>query len=237
VLAPCVLPLLPVIIGSSSNKKNISNLVIIVGSLSLSVFLFTILLRTALRFNPLFANLDDNFWKLVAGSIIAFFGLTAIFPEVWNTISLKFNLQKKSDHLLEKSKKSNSPFEPVLLGLSLGLVFSSCSPTYFVIVGLLVAEADTNKGLILLVFYILGLALVMLLIGWLGIFLTKKLRWAANPNGWFKKVFGVILLVIGISIMIGLDKRFETFLLDQGLYDGIQGIENQLSDNGSKILN
>jgi cytochrome c-type biogenesis protein len=124
-----------------------------------------------------------------------------------------------------------------LLGLSLGLVFSSCSPTYFVIVGLLVAEADTNKGLILLVFYILGLALVMLLIGWLGIFLTKKLRWAANPNGWFKKVFGVILLVIGISIMIGLDKRFETFLLDQGLYDGIQGIENQLSDNGSKILN
>ncbi|MBP9132237.1 cytochrome c biogenesis protein DipZ, partial [Candidatus Saccharibacteria bacterium] len=47
VLAPCVLPLLPIIIGGSisGNKKDKKRPFIIAGSLAISLFLFTLLLK------------------------------------------------------------------------------------------------------------------------------------------------------------------------------------------------
>ncbi|MEM1312105.1 MAG: cytochrome c biogenesis protein CcdA [Patescibacteria group bacterium] len=236
VLAPCSLPLLPIIIGSSAKQKNLSNLFIIVGSLSVSVFVITLLLRSLLRFNPLLEDLDDSLWRVIAGSVILLFGMISLFPVIWNKISLKLSLQRRSDNILEKSKASNSPLEPIFLGLALGPVFSSCSPTFFVIVGLLLAESNFNRGVLLLLAYTLGLASVMLLIGFLGRTITTKLRWAANPDGWFKKAFGVILIIIGITVITGLDRQFETYLLDRGFYDGIGDVENNLSENGSVLI-
>ena len=236
VLAPCVLPLLPVIIGFTANKQKSQNVFLVTFSLGLSVFIFTLLLRTAIRFNPLLENIDDGFWRAISGIIILIFGAISLFPQLWDQVSLKFNLQRKSDSLLEKAKISDSPFAPVLLGLSLGPVFSSCSPTYFVIIGLLVAEGDFYKGLLLLVAYVVGLVLILLLVGLLGRVIVKNLKWASNPQGWFKKGFGILLILLGVAIIFGIDRQFETFLLDQGLYDNIQYFENQISNNGQSIV-
>jgi len=50
----------------------------------------------------------------------------------------------------------------------------------------------------------------------------------ADDSGWFKKVVGVLFIVIGLSIVLGYDKVFETAVLDSGLLDGVFEIENQL---------
>ncbi|MEI6728871.1 MAG: cytochrome c biogenesis protein CcdA [bacterium] len=235
VFAPCVFPLLPIIIGSGATAKGIKKLILIVSSLATSVFIFTILLRTLLLDNPLLTFLNEDFWRIFAGVLIAVFGIFSIYPGLWDKISIFFKLSKRSDQLLDKSTQRKDNFGSILLGFSLGPVFSSCSPTYFVIVGLLATESDRLRGVLLLLTYIVGLSLILLLIGFFGQKLVKKLRWASDPNGIFKKVFGLFLLLLGLVIIFRLDKSFETWLLNFDFYNNIFKFENDLTKGGSKL--
>jgi len=236
VLAPCVFPLLPVIIGSAANSKAIKKLFLIVGSLAVSIFIFTIALRTILLDNPVLGFLGQDFWRIISGILILGFGIFAIFPSLWDNISGFLSLSRKSDQLLESSSKFNNNLGAILLGFSLGPVFSSCSPTYFVIVGLLANESDRIRGILLLVTYLIGLSLVLILIGFFGQKLVSKLRWASNPEGWFKKSFGVLLVLIGLMIIFRLDKSFEAWLLNFDFYNSIFQFENNLTQSGKVII-
>ena len=101
------------------------------------------------------------------------------------------------------------------IGAALGPVFSSCSPTYFLILAA-VLPASFVLGTVYLLVYIAGLSIVLLLIALLGQRFINKITWAADPNGWFKRGLGVIFLLVGLAIVTGLDKQFETFILDAG---------------------
>ncbi|NCU41304.1 MAG: hypothetical protein EOM19_01100 [Candidatus Moranbacteria bacterium] len=84
VLAPCILPLLPIIIGSSETEdKRISKRsIIVIGSLSVSVIVFTILLKAT----TLFIDVPQVFWSVFSGIVIMFVGLAIVFPLLWARI-------------------------------------------------------------------------------------------------------------------------------------------------------
>lgn len=115
----------------------------------------------------------------------------------------------------------------ILLGASLGPVFSSCSPTYALIVAA-VLPASFIRGLIYLIAYALGLATILLLIAVAGQSLVQKMRWMSNPSGLFRKIIGVLFIFVGIAVLTGLDRRFQAFVLDKGLYDPIMKLEQRL---------
>ena len=50
VLAPCILPLLPVVVGSSVGARSKATPFIVIGSLALSILLFTYLLKASTAF-------------------------------------------------------------------------------------------------------------------------------------------------------------------------------------------
>ena len=235
VFAPCVFPLLPIIIGSGATAKGMKKLILIVSSLAASVFIFTILLRTLLLDNPFLGFLNEDFWRIFAGALIAIFGIFSLYPSLWDNISMFLKLSKNSDELLDKSTQRKDIFGAILLGFSLGPVFSSCSPTYFVIVGLLTTESDRLKGILLLLTYILGLSIILLFIGFFGRKLVQKLRWASNPNGLFKKIFGLFLFLLGLMIIFRLDKSFESWLLTFDFYSNMFEFENGLTEGGKAI--
>ena len=81
ILAPCVLPVLPVILGSSVNDKkaNKKKTLTIIVSLGVSVILFTLLLKVS----TLFIDIPEYTWKIVSGVIILILGLITIFPSLW----------------------------------------------------------------------------------------------------------------------------------------------------------
>ena len=83
-LAPCILPLLPVIIGHSITDTTLNRrrLFVVVLSLSLSIIVFTLLLKAS----SLLINIPQDFWKWISGGIIFFFGLTMLFPKLWDSI-------------------------------------------------------------------------------------------------------------------------------------------------------
>jgi hypothetical protein len=58
--------------------------------------------------------------------------------------------------------------------------------------------------------------------------LVKKLGWASNPNGWFRKSLGIIFILVGVVVLFGLDKQIQTLIIESGLYDPIKKIEQNL---------
>ena len=64
VLAPCVLPLLPIILGASAEDGNNKKIpLVIIGSLSVSILIFSILLKAS----TVLIGVPPSFWKAFSG--------------------------------------------------------------------------------------------------------------------------------------------------------------------------
>lgn len=209
ILAPCVLPVLPVIIGGSiSEGRSWLRAVIITVSLAASLIFFTLILKLS----SALLSIPPEVWKYISADIIIFFGVITLFPTLWDHLTVWLGFQRASDSLLSRTAKKRGWVGAVMIGLALGPVFSSCSPTYALILAT-VLPVDFSLGLIYLTLYATGLALMLLIISLLGQRLTSKLRWAVAPNSWFKRFLGVLFILVGLSILTGWDKRLEAWLV------------------------
>lgn len=220
ILAPCILPLLPVIIGgSATGAKSLRAPLIITISLALSVVIFTLLLKasTALLGVPTLV------WQIISGVLILVFGLQMAWPSWWEKLAVKLNLS--SNRLLGKASQQKGISREILMGAALGPVFSSCSPTYALIVAS-VLPASFGQGLTYLVAYAVGLSVMLLLVALLGQQFVSKLGWASNPHGWFKRTIGLLFIIVGLGIIFGLDKQLQALILESGLYNPISDLEH-----------
>ncbi len=241
ILAPCVLPLLPVIVGGSLsddgnqafNKKKAFTIII---SLGLSVIIFTLLLKAS----TLFIDIPEYVWKWVSGGIIVLFGLVTLFPSLWESRFIA-RLSIKSNILLGKGNQKNNTWGDIIVGAALGPVFSTCSPTYFIVLAT-VLPVNFILGLVYLLTYTAGLCLALFGVSVVGKKIMNRLGVVADPEGKFKKVIGVIFIIVGIAIIGGLDKKTQVFILDAGFFD-VTKIEQKLldrqkeSDSEQQILN
>jgi cytochrome c-type biogenesis protein len=231
VFAPCILPLLPVILGAGvintdkAAKKQHSLLhpIIIVASLVVSVIVFTLLLKAT----TLLLGVPTTIWSIIAGGIVLFFGVNLVLPVVWDKLMIVTGLQAFSNRLLGKAQTRRGIGKDILLGAALGPVFNSCSPTYALIVATIL-PASFATGLLYLAAYAVGLGVVLLLIAVFGRAFIQKSRWLSNPEGSFRKIIGVIFIIVGIVIISGVDKTIQTYVLEQGWYDWVMRTEESV---------
>jgi cytochrome c-type biogenesis protein len=225
VAAPCVLPLLPIVVGGAIVQGGDARRArwrpyVIAASLAVSVVLFTLLLKatTALLGVP------PQVWQAISGGIIILLGVDLLFPALWDRLSTALGLQARSGAMLDRSVSRQSTTGDILTGAALGPVFSSCSPTYALIVAA-VLPVSFADGVLYVTAYAVGLAGMLLLIALLGRGLVRRLGWLANPGGWFRRTIGAIFVLVGIAVITGFDKQLQTWILDAGLYDPIAGLE------------
>ena len=232
VLAPCTLPMIPVIVGSSvggdPNARSFKKALTIVLSLALSVILFTLLLKVS----TLFINIPQAFWSYVSGIILVVFGLVSVFPEIWERIKFISKLSVSSNKLLGKGYLKQGFLGNVIIGAALGPVFSTCSPTYFVIIAT-VLPTSLFLGTLYLVAYAVGLALSLLVISYVGQKLIARLGGISDTHGWFRRGLGVLFIVLGIFILSGFDKKLESSLLASNIFD-ITKVEQKLLKYSTK---
>ncbi len=227
VLAPCILPLLPVIVGGSAAVKNDSSSYLlrraltITLSLAVSVVVFSLLLKatTALLGVP------QQVWQLLSGIIVLFIGINFLFPELWLKISLASGFTNKTNEKLFNSSSQRGFGGAILTGAALGPVFTSCSPTYALILAA-VLPVSFAIGLLYLVAYTLGMSAILLLVSYFGARLTKRLGWTLDESGWFRRLLGFVFILVGVGILLGWDKALQALLLEQGFYDGSSGLES-----------
>lgn len=228
VLAPCILPLLPVIVGGSmtlnDGKRHWWRPLVITGSLAASVVLFTLLLKATTSL----LGVPQLVWNSISGIIVLLFGLTLLFPQLWEWFALKSGLYGQSNKLMQQTGHTHPGLvKDIFMGASLGPVFSSCSPTYALIVAV-VLPTSFLQGLGYLVAYALGLATILLLVAVAGQSLVRKLGWLSNPSGVFRRVIGVLFIIVGLAVLTGLDRSFQAYVLEQGWYDPIMKLELEL---------
>ncbi|OGI65535.1 hypothetical protein A3A95_02955 [Candidatus Nomurabacteria bacterium RIFCSPLOWO2_01_FULL_39_18] len=230
ILAPCILPLLPVIVGHSITDATPSRrrLFVVVLSLGISIVLFTLLLKAS----TLLIDIPEDFWKWISGGIIFFFGLTMLFPNIWEGFSLANTLNLKSNKVLATGYQKNSIWGDVIIGASLGPIFSACSPTYFVILAT-VLPVSFFLGIVYLFSYVLGLSLALIVIALIGERIMIKIGRVSDPRGWFKKIFGIVFILVAIAIISGYDKKLQISLLDAGFLD-VTKIEQKLLDKNEE---
>jgi cytochrome c biogenesis protein CcdA len=184
-LAPCVLPLLPIILGGSisGEKKDKWRPYIITASLVVSLILFTLLLKAS----TLLIGLDPKVWTIGSGILVIFLGLFMLFPTAWAKLIGHLGIEHKSQGLLSRAyKNESSVISAILIGAALGPIFSSCSPTYAWVIAT-VLPTSTLLGMFYLTFYVLGVATSLLAIALLGRKLLQKIKWASDPKGWFQR--------------------------------------------------
>jgi len=227
VLAPCILPLLPVIVGRSLTDSTLSKrrLFVVVASLGMSIILFTLLLKAS----TLFIDIPQDFWKWISGGIIFIFGLVSLFPELWERLSFTATISQKSNAVMTEGFKKDTVWGDVIVGASLGPIFSACSPTYFVILAT-VLPVSIPLGILYLFTFSLGLGLSLIVIALVGQKIVNKLGIVSDPRGWFKRTLGLIFIIVAIGIVSGYDKKLQVSLLDAGFLD-VTKIEQKLLDN------
>ena len=198
-LSPCVLPLIPGYIsyvsGSSFNelieKKNINLIPIILFTVGFSI-VFIIFGAASTFLGQLL--LQNSFeLRIAAGVIIIIFSLHII-----GVINLKFlNYEKRI-----QTNNNKNIYSPIVIGTAFGFGWTPCiGPILGSILALAATEESINKGIILLLFYSLGLALPFILSGYLiQRFLIFSKNFKNNIN-LVSKIGGLILLVTGILIL------------------------------------
>lgn len=216
VLAPCVISLLPIILGGSLSGKNRWRPLVIVGSLAVSVFVFTL----ALKASTAFITIPDAFWRWMSGGLVLTFGLTLLFPLAWSRFAHWCGFTKSEQFMSKHGAKENM-WGAVLLGASLGPVFSTCSPTYLLLLAV-VFPSSFSIGVLNLLVYIVGMSIPLLLIGYGGQRVARRFRGASNPTGWFKRGLGILLVMVGLAVLTGFDKKVESLILDTGYLGPIE---------------
>ena len=223
-LAPCTITLLPVIIGGTVGEKNKWRPIVITLSLGVSIILFSLLLKGS----TILIGIPNYVWRYISGGLIVLFGITLVFPSLWDTLAFKLKLYK-SEGLIEKSNKQGGLKGSILLGASLGPVFTTCSPTFTLILAIILPQSF-SIGAINIIAFTLGLMIPLTLIGYGGQAIAAKFRPAANPRGWVKKTLGILLLLTGLAIFTGFDKTIESYILDTGYLGPIE-IEQSLLES------
>jgi cytochrome c biogenesis protein CcdA/thiol-disulfide isomerase/thioredoxin len=227
VLAPCVLPLLPVIVGGSLSGKATDKRrpYLIAGSLVVSIIFFTLLLK----FSTALIHLSPQVLTDVSGGLVIGLGVASIFPSAWEELLGRTGWQAAAQRFLGKSERNDNEFlGPVLIGAALGPVFSTCSPTYAFILASVLPRHLTS-GLFYLVAYCLGLGAALLVVVLLGKKAIKRVDWLVDTHGTFRRVFGVVFVLIGVAIITGWLIRAEISLANHLPFDETK-LEQRLLD-------
>jgi cytochrome c biogenesis protein CcdA len=211
-LAPCVLPLLPVIVGGSIDQPGRNarrRALIITSSLGASVLIFTLVLKASTAL----IGVPTEVWQWISGILLILLGTISIFPALWEYVSMRLSLQSRSTKHLADARQRQGTSGAILTGAALGPVFSSCSPLYgYVIVTVL--PASFARGITMLVAYTIGLCGTLLVIALFGQRVIGKARWAADPHGWFRRGLGMLFIFVGIAVIAGWDKDLQTWVIE-----------------------
>jgi len=213
VLAPCILPLLPIIIGSSETEGRRISLrsLVVIGSLSVSVVLFTLLLKAS----TLLIDIPQTFWSVFSGTIIMLVGLAIVFPSLWSRIPFVQKLSIAGNKVIGTGYQKKSYSGDALIGLALGPVFTTCSPTYLFIIATIL-PAGFLLGFVYLLGFTLGLAVSLLLISYFSGVLVNKITSHIGATNCVKQIFGILIILVGLAIFTGYDKKLEAAILDSG---------------------
>lgn len=208
--SPCVLPLIPgyvsLISGFSlkeiSEGKKISKKRLFLFSLFF-VCGFSLVFSTLGAFSSLAGSLiikNRDTFQRVAGIIIFFLGI-----HISGLIRFTF-----LEHEKRKIIRISNPtyLASFIVGVGFALGWSPCIGPFLATTLTFAANGNVFEGLVMLLFYSLGMGIPFILFSVFGEYFFRLLLGKSNLIGWLQKIAGVLIALIGILIL------FDKFSLE-----------------------
>lgn len=210
ILAPCIWPLLPIILSSSVAGKGHQRPLGITFGIMLSFAIFTLTVSSLVRI----FHFDPNILRLFAVVVIGFLGLTIIIPALSEVIELW--ISKLSGLWGQKGQQQGTGFiAGFITGFSLGVVWSPCAGPILATIATLAATGQVTGGVILVTLaYAIGVGIPLFIFAYGGQQIIAKTRFISSQTGRIRQIFGIIMLLTALAIYTNYDKVLQVKLLD-----------------------
>ncbi len=190
--SPCVLSILPIMVGYIGSREGISRLKGFFLSLQFVLGMaitLAILAVAAASFGRIFEQ-TNRAWYFVLAGVTILMGLNLL-----DVVPLRFPTLQKMPAF------SGNFLGPVLMGMAFGLVMSPCTiPVLAVLLTYAAARGDVLYSMGLLFFYGLGHGMILLAAGTFTSVLTTIPQIRAR-TGFITKASGILLLLAGLYLL------------------------------------
>ena len=216
IASPCVLPMLPVVLGASIGQQDRCRPVFIALGFSLAFTAAALLFTT---FSHVL-GLTQDVLRQAAIVMLLVFGTLMIWRRPFEWLSMHMNGWVNRAHAVG-DRAGSGKLGGLVLGLSLGAVWTPCAgPVLGSILTLVATAPDAPQAALLLCCYSLGAALPMLGIAYGGQYASARVRQFARHTQRLQQGFGVLVVLTALAMHFQYDSVIAVWLSD--FYPSIQ---------------
>lgn len=208
VAAPCVLPLLPVVLGATAAGGPGARPVFIAAGFALSFTALALVFGSAQHL----LGLEQQTVRDAASLLLVVFGLCMVWPAAFQRMSVALN------GLLGRVADLGARAGPnwvggLLVGVSLGAVWTPCAgPVLATILTLVAAQTHWSASATLLGLYALGAALPMLAIAYGGQWVLGRVRALSRHTHRLQQALGLVVAAVGLLTFFQYDTLVTLWL-------------------------
>lgn len=227
ILSPCILPILPVVLTSTIGGQDIGKarpLGVVFGFIASFTF-FTLFLSIIVNAS----GIPADTLRLFSVVVIGLFGVSYLIPTFQRVLERSFSFLAK---FAPQNAQRQGFFGGVLIGLSIGLLWTPCvGPILASVISLAITGQVTLDAFLLTFAYATGTAIPLFIILLGGQTVLKKVPWLLANTAKIQKIFGLIMILTAVAIFFNLDRKFQSYILATFPQYGV-GL-TQLEDNGT----
>ena len=226
-LSPCVLPILPpylaymtgTTVSEIKNNKETVKRSVLLSAISFSLGLSVVFILLGLAANSMASIfiLFQNELRIGSGVLIMIFGLH--FMGIFRLAFLQKELRLNID-----IKERGNLLPPFFLGLTFAFGWTPCiGPILGSILAIIAQDVSVFRGLILMIFYSLGLSLPFIGVAYLLIKGVTITGFIAKYSFYIERFTGIFLLLIGLLFLSGSFQLIGFFILEYLPFLGVFG--------------
>jgi cytochrome c biogenesis protein CcdA len=211
VLSPCVLPLLPIVLGTAASAHRLGPVALAAG-LAISFTAIGLFVATV----GFAAGLDTGVFRTISAILLIGVGLVLLVPKLQEQFALAAGPVSNWAGSYTDNFTPGGLGGQFGLGLLLGAVWSPCvGPTLGAASVLAAKGEDLGQVALTMLAFGVGAALPLMLLGFVSREAMMRWRGRLMETGSIgKTLLGLLLVAVGVLVATNLDKRLETILVD-----------------------
>jgi cytochrome c-type biogenesis protein len=208
VAAPCVLPMLPVVLGASVGQTSRARPAFIAAGFALAFSAMALLFSV---FTSVLGLSQETLRQAAIAMLLAF-GLLMLWPRPFQWLAIRMNGMINRVSAVG-DRAGNGNLGGLVLGLTLGALWTPCAgPVLGSILTLVATSPDVGQAALLLACYSAGAALPMLAIAYGGQFATARVRALTRHTHRMQQAFGVVIVAVAVAMQLQWDSVATVWL-------------------------
>ena len=201
IAAPCILPMLPILLGASVGQTSRTRPLFIALGFVVAFSLAAVVFGAF----PRLLGLSPGSLRSLATGALVLFGVLLLWPSLFERLAMPLGgAVRGADAIAGRAGAGNAG--GFVVGMTLGVVWTPCAgPVLGSILTLIAGAHDLRRGAVLLACYALGASVPMLSIAYGGQVAAVRVRRFAPYTASLQRLFGVAVIATAAAIHSGWD--------------------------------